>query len=34
MEQLDYNLLFRGSVGLEMDAPISKPTVFTNYKSK
>src|SRR3989454_12740328 len=29
MEQLDYNLLFRWFVGLEMDDPIWNPTVFT-----
>ena len=29
MEQLDYNILFRWFVGLEMDEPIWVPTVFT-----
>jgi transposase len=28
MEQLDYNILFRWFVGLEMDEPIWVPTVF------
>src|SRR3954471_7921341 len=28
MEQLDYNILFRGFVGLEMDEPVWVPTVF------
>src|SRR4030095_15402300 len=32
MEQLDYNLLFRWFVGLEMDDPISNPTVFTKNR--
>jgi hypothetical protein len=27
--QLDYNILFRWFVGLEMDEPIWAPTVFT-----
>src|SRR5437773_8949019 len=30
---LDYNLLFRWFVGLEMDDPIWNPTVFTDRKS-
>jgi hypothetical protein len=30
MEQLDYNMLFRWFVGLNMDDPIWDPTVFTN----
>ena len=29
MEQLDYNLLFRWFVGMDMDEPIWAPTVFT-----
>src|SRR5215203_3785690 len=29
MEQLDYNILFRWFVGLEMDEPVWVPTVFT-----
>jgi len=32
MEQLDYNLLFRWFVGLEMDEPIWAPTVFTKNR--
>src|SRR5215212_8275044 len=28
MEQLDYNLLFRWLVGMDMDEPIWAPTVF------
>lgn len=30
MEQIDYNLLFRWFVGLEMDAAVWHPTVFTH----
>src|SRR5437899_32094 len=33
MEQLDYNLLFRWFVGLEMDDPIWNPTVFTQNRN-
>ena len=34
MEQLDYNLLFRWFVGLEMDDPIWAPTVFTKNRDR
>ena len=34
MEQLDYNLLFRWFVGLEMDEPIWAPTVFTKNRER
>ena len=34
MEQLDYNLLFRWFVGLEMDKPIWDPTVFTKNRDR
>ena len=34
MEQLDYNLLFRWFVGLEMDEPIWNPTVFTKNRDR
>jgi len=34
MEQLDYNLLFRWFVGLEMDEPIWDPTVFTKNRDR
>src|SRR5436305_15325694 len=34
MEQLDYNLLFRSFVGLEMDDPIWNPTVFTKNRER
>lgn len=34
MEQLDYNLLFRWFVGLEMDEPIWTPTVFTKNRDR
>jgi len=34
MEQLDYNLLFRWFVGLEMDDPIWNPTVFTKNRDR
>jgi len=33
MEQLDYNLLFRWFVGLNMDEPVWDPTVFTKNRS-
>src|SRR5438874_571975 len=33
MEQLDYNLLFRWFVGLEMDDPVWNATVFTRTES-
>lgn len=34
MEQLDYNLLFRWFVGLNMDAPVWDPTVFTKNRAR
>jgi transposase len=34
MEQLDYNLLFRWFVGLELDEPIWTPTVFTTNRDR
>jgi transposase len=34
MEQLDYNLLFRWFVGLEMDDPVWVPTVFTKNRER
>src|ERR1700680_2325757 len=34
MEQLDYNLLFRWFVGLEMDDPIWDVTVFTKNRER
>ena len=34
MEQLDYNLLFRWFVGLEMDEPVWVPTVFTKNRDR
>jgi transposase len=34
MEQLDYNLLYRWFVGLEMDEPIWTPTVFTKNRDR
>jgi transposase len=34
MEQLDYNLLFRWFVGLELDEPIWVPTVFTKNRDR
>jgi transposase len=34
MEQLDYNLLFRWFVGMEMDEPIWNPTVFTENRDR
>lgn len=34
MEQLDYNLLFRWFVGLEMDEPIWVPAVFTKNRDR
>ncbi len=33
MEQLDYNLLFRWFVGLELDAPVWDVTVFTKNRA-
>jgi transposase len=34
MEQLDYNLLFRWFVGMDMDEPISAPTVFMKNRDR
>jgi transposase len=34
MEQLDYNILFRWFVGLEMDEPVWTPTVFTKNRER
>src|SRR6266540_1748309 len=34
MEQLDYNILFRWFVGLDMDEPIWTPTVFTKNRDR
>src|SRR5215467_10399883 len=34
MEQLDYNLLFRCFVGLNMDDPVWDPTVFTKNRQR
>ena len=34
MESLDYNLLFRWFVGLEMDDPVWTPTVFTKNRDR
>jgi len=34
MEQLNYNLLFRWFVGLEMDDPVWVPTVFTKNRDR
>jgi transposase len=34
MEQLDYNLLFRWSVGMDMDEPVWDPTVFTKNRDR
>src|SRR2546428_9385549 len=34
MEQLDYSLLFRWFVGLNMDDPIWDPTVFTKNRER
>src|SRR5215510_11190964 len=34
MEQLDYNLLFRWFVGLNMDDPVWDPTVFTKNRQR
>jgi transposase len=34
MEQLDYNILFRWFVGLELDEPIWDPTVFTKNRDR
>src|SRR6187455_2660418 len=34
MEQLDYNILFRWFVGMDMDEPIWTPTVFTKNRDR
>ena len=34
MEQLEYNLLFRWSVGLSMDDPVWDVTVFTKNRER
>src|SRR6202011_3836497 len=34
MEQLEYNLLFRWFVGLNMDDPVWDPTVFTKNRDR
>jgi hypothetical protein len=34
MEQLDYNLLYRGFVGLSPDDPVWVPTVFTKNRDR
>jgi len=34
MEQLDYNLLFRWFVGMDMDEPVWTPTVFTKNRDR
>ena len=34
LEQLDYNLLFRWFVGMDMDEPIWDPTVFTKNRDR
>ncbi len=34
MEQLDYNILFRWFVGMDMDEPIWAPTVFTKNRDR
>ena len=34
MEQLDYNILFRWFVGLELDEPIWEVTVFTKNRDR
>src|SRR5574340_1150878 len=34
MEQLDYNLLFRWFVGLDLDAPVWDVTVFTKNRDR
>ena len=34
MEQLDYNLLFRWFVGMDMDEPVWVPTVFTKNRDR
>jgi transposase len=34
MEQLDYNILFRWFVGMDMDEPVWAPTVFTKNRDR
>jgi IS5 family transposase len=34
MEQLDYNILFRWFVGIDMDEPVWTPTVFTKNRDR
>src|SRR5690349_3337573 len=34
MEQLDYNILFRWFVGMDMDEPVWVPTVFTKNRER
>jgi transposase len=34
MEQLDYNILFRWFVGMDMDEPVWTPTVFTKNRDR
>jgi hypothetical protein len=34
MEQLDYNLLFRWIVGMEIDEPVRNPAVFTKNRER
>ena len=34
MEQLDYNLLLRWFVGMDMDEPLWDPTVFTKNRDR
>ena len=34
MEQLDYNILFRWFVGMELDEPVWAPTVFTKNRDR
>jgi transposase len=34
MEQLDYNLLYRWFVGLDIDQPVWSPTVFTKNRER
>jgi transposase len=34
IEQLDYNLLFRWFVGLNMDEPVWDPTTFTKHRQR
>src|SRR5258708_6617190 len=34
MEQLDYNILFRWFVGMDLDEPVWAPTVFTKNRDR